>query len=75
MKGVAQMNEDYYDNLDKDMDDIRKIGVCEECDEDIYDDNTEIYISKDGYYFCCLECALRFYGIQKAEDSMVSNKD
>ena len=39
------------------------------------DDSNVIYISEDGYFFCCLECALRFYGIHKAEDCMVFNEE
>ena len=69
------MSERVYDEdfIEYEEDDSNAIARCEECGELIYEDNDDIYISEDGYFFCCLECALRFYGIQKAEDNMVLN--
>ena len=66
---------DYEDFIEYEEDDSNAIARCEECGELIYEDNDDIYISEDGYFFCCLECALRFYGIQKAEDNMVFNNN
>ena len=66
---------DYEDFIEYEEDDSNAIARCEECGELIYEDNDDIYISEDGYFFCCLECALRFYGIQKAEDNMVLNNN
>lgn len=63
------------DFIEYEEDDNNAIARCEECGELIYEDNDDIYISEDGYFFCCLECALRFYGIQKAEDNMVLNNN
>lgn len=69
------MSEKIYDEEfnEFEKDDVKAIARCEECGELIYEDNDDIYISEDGYFFCCLECALRFYGIQKAEDNMMLN--
>lgn len=71
------MSERVYDEdfIEYEEDDNNAIARCEECGELIYEDNDDIYISEDGYFFCCLECALRFYGIQKAEDNMVLNNN
>lgn len=71
------MSERVYDEEFNEFeeDDSNAIARCEECGELIYEDNDDIYISEDGYFFCCLECALRFYGIQKAEDNMVLNNN
>lgn len=71
------MSEKIYDKEFNELeeDDSKAIARCEECGELIYENNDDIYISEDGYFFCCLECAMRFYGIYKAEDSMVLNKD
>ena len=66
---------DYEDFIKYEEDDSNVIARCEECGELIYEDNDDIYISEDGYFFCCLECALRFYGIHKAEDCMVFNEE
>lgn len=66
---------DYEDFIEYEEGDSNVIARCEECGELIYEDNDDIYISEDGYFFCCLECAMRFYGIYKAEDNMVLNKD
>ena len=66
----------YYDEFDEyEREDNKIIARCEECGEEIMDDNSDVYMSEDRYFFCCLECAMRFYGIYKAEDSMVLNKD
>ena len=65
----------YYDEFDEyEREDNKIIARCEECGEEIMDDNSDVYMSEDGF-LCCLECAMRFYGIYKAEDSMVLNKD
>lgn len=71
------MSERVYDEdfIEYEEDDSNAIARCEECGELIYEDNDDIYISEDDYFFCCLECALRFYGIHKAEDCMVLNNN
>lgn len=65
------MNENYYEALDCDEEVIKKISICEECGEDIFDNNAEIYVDDDGNIFCSLECALIYYGIHKSEDSLL----
>ena len=47
---------------------IRQIARCEECTEDIFDNSVDVYLDEEGNYFCCLDCALRYYGIKKSED-------
>ena len=53
---------------DDELDNVRQIARCSECNEDIFDDSQDVYIDADGNYFCCLECALNFYGIRQSED-------
>jgi hypothetical protein len=53
---------------DDELENVRQIARCCECEEDIFDDSSEVYIDADGNYFCSLECALNFYGIRKSED-------
>lgn len=55
-------------DLENENSESRQIARCEECGEDIYDDSNETYIDDEGNYFCCLECACRYYGIRKSED-------
>lgn len=43
------------------------IARCVECQELIYDNSDEIYLDGEGNYFCCQECAMRYYGIHPAE--------
>ena len=51
------------------MDDneVRKFGICEECDNEVTDDSDEYYTSEDGKVFCSVECVLEHYGITKIE--------
>lgn len=50
---------------------VMQIGVCEECRDEVFDDNNEIYIDDEGNMFCSLECALLYHGIHKSEDCLV----
>ena len=56
------MYEDYLDE------EPNAIGRCAECGQLIYDNNDDVYIDGDGQYFCGLQCALNFHGINKTED-------
>ena len=54
------------------MDKIRNFGYCEECGNEITSeiesaDEEEICVDSEGRYFCSIECALEFYGIEKIE--------
>ena len=49
------------------MDEVRNIGRCIECDDEITDELEEYYITEDGECFCCIECLLEHYGITKIE--------
>lgn len=46
---------------------IRILGYCEECGRAITGDDTEMYIDKDGYHFCSVECVLEHYDIDILE--------
>ena len=47
------------------------IARCDECSELIYDNSDKVYMDCEGNYFCCLSCALGYYGIHEAEDCLV----
>ena len=46
---------------------VRLIGYCAECGEDITDDMEDISIDEDGHYFCSCECAQIYHGLHKLE--------
>ena len=47
--------------------DVRVIGYCAECGEDITDDIEEYYCDEDGNFFDSVECAMAHYGIHLLE--------
>ena len=49
------------------MDEIRVFGYCENCGNQITDNNEEYYINANGEMFCCVECTLEHYGVVKLE--------
>jgi hypothetical protein len=49
------------------MDDVRILGYCEECGNEITDEFDEYYVSDDGTVFCGYECCLEYYGVTKME--------
>lgn len=46
---------------------IRKFGECECCGNEITDEQDEYYVTEDGRVFCCIECVLESFGIEKIE--------
>ena len=46
---------------------VRIMGYCSECGNEITDDMEDIYIDDEGRYFCSSECAMVFYCIHKLE--------
>lgn len=63
-------DEELYDN-----EQAQVIARCEECGNLIYDDSGEMYMDNEGNYFCCLECALNYYGIHQPEECLVMLED
>ena len=49
------------------MDEVRLIGYCAECGNDITDDMEDIYVDEDGNYFCSDECGMIYHGLHKLE--------
>lgn len=49
------------------MDEKRIFGRCECCDSEVTDSDEEYYVDSEGRVFCCIECALVTYGIEKVE--------
>lgn len=49
------------------MDEDRKFGYCENCEEQITDELEEYYVNEDGEVFCSIECVLEHYDIEKIE--------
>lgn len=49
------------------MDKLRSFGYCENCGEEVTDENEEYYVTEDGKVFCCIECVLEHCGIVKVE--------
>lgn len=49
------------------MDDIRILGYCAECGNEITDDFEEYYCDQDGNLFCCNEHVLEFFNITQME--------
>lgn len=50
-----------------DENEVRVIGYCAECENDITDDMETIYVDEDGNYFDSQECAMIYHGIHKLE--------
>lgn len=48
-------------------DDVRKFGACACCDNEVTDEQIEYYVDAEGRVFCCVECILEYYGIEKIE--------
>lgn len=46
------------------------IALCEACGEYIYDNSNDMYVDEDNNYFCCLDCAMRYYGIHQPDDTL-----
>jgi len=46
---------------------VRVLGVCAECQNDIMDDVEDYYCDEDGNYFCSDECAMIYHGIHRLE--------
>ena len=49
------------------MDEERVIAHCEECGNEITNNDSEIYVDQDGNYFDSIECILEHYNIVKLE--------
>ena len=49
------------------MDEIRVLGVCAECGNEITDEIREYYCDQDGNLFCSHECALEHFNIVTME--------
>lgn len=47
--------------------DVRVFGYCTNCGEKVVDSCDEYYVSEDGEVFCCVECILEHYSIEKIE--------
>ena len=50
-----------------DENEVRKFGECECCGNEITDKQEEYYVAEDGRAFCCIECVLSSFGIEKIE--------
>lgn len=46
---------------------VRKFGTCECCGNEITNEQAEYYVDSEGHVFCCAECCLAYYGIEKIE--------
>ena len=49
------------------MDDVRILGICECCENEITDENKIYYVDDEGRYFCSCECALEYHSIATIE--------
>lgn len=47
--------------------DVRVIGYCAECGNEVTDDMEDIYVDEDGNYFCSSDCAMIYHGLHKLE--------
>lgn len=47
---------------------VRVLGYCEECGNEITDEMNDTYVDGEGRYFCCSECLLESYGVRKIEN-------
>ena len=50
-----------------DNNEIRVLGYCVECGNEITDDVQAYYCNEDGECFCDIECLLEHYNISKIE--------
>ena len=46
---------------------VRTIGYCAECTNEITDDMEDIHVDEDGNYFCSAECGMIYHGLHKLE--------
>ena len=46
---------------------VRIIGICAECGNEIDDNMTDIYVDENGNYFCSVDCVLEYHKIAKVE--------
>ena len=46
---------------------VRSLGVCAECGNEITDDVEDCFCDEDGNYFCSAECGMIFWGIHRLE--------
>jgi hypothetical protein len=49
------------------MDEVRILGYCECCGNEVTDKDEEYYVSDDGKVFCSIECICENYSITKVE--------
>ena len=49
------------------MDEERVIARCAECGNEITNNDSDVYVDKDGNYFDSAECALEYHSITKLE--------
>lgn len=49
------------------MDEIRKFGECECCENKVNDAGGEYYVDQEGRVYCSIECVLEKLGIVKIE--------
>lgn len=47
--------------------DVRKFSTCECCGNEVTDSHGEYYVDSEGHVFCCVECAMEHYEIEKIE--------
>ena len=46
---------------------VRIFGYCAECNSEITDEADDYYCNDEGERFCCIECLLAHYNIDKIE--------
>lgn len=46
---------------------IRVLRICENCGDEITDEQEEYYVNDDGEAFCCIECLCGYYEVTKIE--------
>lgn len=46
---------------------VRTFGYCAECESEITDETETYYCNDEGERFCCIECLLAHYNIDKIE--------
>lgn len=46
---------------------VRTLGHCAECNNEITDDAENYYCDEDGNFFCSDECAMIYHGIHRLE--------
>ena len=49
------------------MDEERTFGYCENCGEEVTDENEAYYVNENGEVFCSESCVLEYYGVTKVE--------